>query len=277
MHPTGTGWIRNHKDYGKSSSCLGCHGADRLGTPLSRSFSDQTLTFSTDGTSRSITLFRGANVSCFLCHQRENNGSLGGLFNGNPPPVVTGQSLVTKVDAPGTVTLGSNEAAATLRIVRQPQHGSVGLVGKLAMYFPDHGYSGPDSFTYAAFDGFADSNLGTVSVTVGDAATADSLDSDGDQWPDLVEYALGLTVGYHNAPLTRAMAFQDLGGTSYWTMSLGRTPAPADVSSEVEFSSDMNHWSPGVSLTNSPFLLEVRDPAPAATNARRFVRIRASR
>ena len=47
-------------------------------------------------------------------------------------------------------------------------HGAVSLVGNTATYIPDAGFAGPDSFTFAAFDGFADSNLGVVSVTVGD-------------------------------------------------------------------------------------------------------------
>jgi hypothetical protein len=175
------------------------------------------------------------------------------------------------------VTLGSNEPAATLRIVRQPQHGRVGLAGNVATYFPDAGFSGADSFGYAAFDGYADSNLGMVSVTVGNPANSGTLDSDGDQWPDLVEYALGLTIGYRNAPLTQAMGFRDFGGASHWTMSLGKYPAPGDVSTHVEFSPDLNQWVPGVNVTNTPFLLEIRDPDPAADHAKRFTRIRASR
>jgi hypothetical protein len=277
MHSTGTNWINIHKDYGKSGSCLACHGADRRSTPLSHSFSDQTLTFSHDGTPHIIPLFRGANVSCFLCHKRENDGSLGGLFNGNVPPVVTNRNLVTATNTPGGLTLSSNEGGATLRIVNQPQHGSVALSGSTATYYPETGFAGADSFTYAAFDGFADSNLASVSVTVGDPATAATLDSDGDQWPDLVEYALGLTVGYPNAPLAENMAFRDYGGVSYWSMSMPRGPAPRDASVRVEFSPDLIQWAPGMNITSAPFLLEVRAPSPAAGQSKSFTRIRASR
>jgi hypothetical protein len=277
MHPTGTKWINVRKDYGKSSSCLGCHGADRRGSPLSHSFSDQTLTFSADGTPHSIPLFRGANVSCFLCHKREDNGALGGLFNGNVPPVVTNRTLVTEANTPSGLTLSSNEPGATLRIVNQPQHGSVALSGAVATYYPEANFAGADSFTYAAFDGFADSNLASVSVTVGNPATAATLDSDGDQWADLVEYALGLTVGYPNAPLAKNMAFHEYGGVSYWTTSIARAPAPRDAAVQVEFSPDLIHWAPGVNVTNTPFLLEVRDASPAAGQPKSFTRIRASR
>lgn len=276
MHPTGTNWILTHKEH-SNSACLGCHGADMRGTPLSRSFSGQTLTFSHDNTPHSIPLFQGATVSCFLCHKQEDNGALGGLFNNNAHPAVINRTLVTEVNTPGGVTLGSNETGATLRIVRQPQHGTVGLTGNVATYFPDPDFAGADSFSYAAFDGYADSNLGMVGVTVGNPTTIGTLDSDGDQWPDLVEYALGLTVGYRNAPLTKAMDFRDLGGTRYWTMSIPRGTGPGDSSAAVDFSSDLIHWVPGVNVTNTPFLLEVRDPDPASGQPNRFTRIRASR
>jgi PKD repeat protein len=60
----------------------------------------------------------------------------------------------------------ANNNALTLRIVSQPSHGTAGLSGTVATYFPDPGYSGNDSLTYAAWDGSTDSNLGTVSITV---------------------------------------------------------------------------------------------------------------
>ncbi|MCU0779332.1 MAG: Ig-like domain-containing protein [Akkermansiaceae bacterium] len=251
MHSTGADWISNHKDYGKSGSCLACHGPDMRGTPLSRSFSDQTLAFTKDGTPHSIPLFRGAAVSCFLCHKREDNGALGGVFNSNVPPVVTSRTLTTAVNTPGSLTLSSNEAGATPRIVSQPLHGSVALSGATATYYPESHFAGADSFTFAAFDGFADSNLGLVSVTIGDPATAATLDSDGDQWPDLVEYALGLTIGYPNAPLARNMSLRDFGGVSYWTMRTPRAPAPGDAAVGVEFSSDLIHWVPGVNVAGT--------------------------
>ena len=281
MHPTGPGWIKDHKEYGKSSSCMACHGSDLRGTPLSRSFSEQTLTFSEDGTPHSIPLFRGANVSCFLCHKREDDGRLGGIFTNNGRPAVNPNSLTTAVNTQSNVTLHASDPdssqTVTPRIVNQPQHGTVALAGSVATYFPDHDYAGPDSFSFAAFDGLADSNLGLVSVTVGDPTKADTLDSDGDQWPDLVEYALGFTIGYPNAPLAQALAFRNFSGTRYWTMSTFRAPTPGDVSAHIEFSSDFIHWVPGVDVTRTPFLLEVRDPDPAANHPKRFTRIRASR
>jgi hypothetical protein len=36
-------------------------------------------------------------------------------------------------------------------------------------------------------------------------------------------------------------------------------------------------WVPGANVAATPFLLEVRDPAPAANHSNRFTRIRAVR
>ncbi len=280
MHPTGSAWIKSHDDHGKSASCLACHGSDRRGTVLSRSFSDRELTFSDDGVSHKIPLFRGANVSCFLCHKREDNGGLGGIFTNNLRPVVANASLTTAAGSAGTLALASSDANGnfrTLRIVGQPQHGTATLAGNLATYRPEIGFSGPDSFTFAAFDGFADSNLGVVSVTVGDPATADALDRDHDHYPDLVEYALGLSPDFPTSPAARIPFLKNIGGTNYLTLSVPRYLAPSDASATIEFSSDFEYWVPGVILANTPFLLEARDPDPAMSHAGRFVRIRAER
>ena len=55
--------------------------------------------------------------------------------------------------------------ALTLRIVSQPAHGSVGLSGTTATYYPDGSWAGLDPFTFAAWDGSIDSNLATVTVS----------------------------------------------------------------------------------------------------------------
>ena len=280
MHPTGTAWINAHKDQGKSASCLACHGSDKRGTVLSRSFSDRTLTFNADGTPHSVPLFRGANVSCFLCHKREDNGALGGVFTNNGRPLVTSTSITTTINTPGSVTLTSSDPNGnqrTLRIVNQPHHGAVSLLGNTATYFPEENFTGPDSFTFAAFDGFADSNLGVVSVNVGAPETIAALDRDNDQLPDLVEYALGLGTDFPTSSEARTPFLKNIGGTNYLTLSIPRSTSPSDATAIIEFSSDLNQWVSGIILTNSAFLLEVRDPDPSISHAARYVRIRAQR
>jgi len=84
--------------------------------------------------------------------------------------VVSNAVVTTPVDTPRTMTLGARDAdgnALTLRIVSQPVHGTTGLSGTIATYIPESEFSGVDRFTYAAWDGQTDSNLGSITVYVG--------------------------------------------------------------------------------------------------------------
>jgi hypothetical protein len=51
-------------------------------------------------------------------------------------------------------------------VVTGPQHGSLSVSGATATYTPAANYHGPDSFTFRANDGAADSNVATVSIAV---------------------------------------------------------------------------------------------------------------
>jgi PKD repeat protein len=68
------------------------------------------------------------------------------------------QSVVISLPATGT--------GLTLRIVSQPANGSVGLLNNVATYFPNPGFVGNDTFTFAAYDGQKNSNLSTVTIAV---------------------------------------------------------------------------------------------------------------
>ncbi len=64
----------------------------------------------------------------------------------------------------------SNPLTAVLNV--GPGHGNVVLNANGSFtYTPTTGYSGPDSFTYHANDGFSDSNIATVSITVSGVAS----------------------------------------------------------------------------------------------------------
>ena len=54
----------------------------------------------------------------------------------------------------------------TYSIVDQPAHGALSGSGASRTYTPDPNFNGPDSFTFKANDGSADSNTATVSLTV---------------------------------------------------------------------------------------------------------------
>ena len=70
---------------------------------------------------------------------------------------------------------------STVKIIRQPNHGTVAVSGLVATYCAELGCVGPDNFAYAASDtgGYVDSaTFGIVSVTVGGFTSA--RDSEGE-------------------------------------------------------------------------------------------------
>jgi PKD repeat protein len=163
MHPVGALWATNHSGVAEDNpaQCQACHGVDYRGTVLSRSFGARTLS-TKFGTK---TLFRGAQVSCYMCH----SGPSGDSPSTNRAPVASNLSASTTAGAPAAVTLTATDADSnplTFRIVSQPASGTVSLSGRSATYFPFPGFAGTDTFTYAAWDGSIDSNLATVTVAV---------------------------------------------------------------------------------------------------------------
>lgn len=98
----------------------------------------------------------------------------------NQPPVATDDSYSTPanttltVDAAHGVLANDSDPdgdALTARIVNTAPAGTLFLYpdGHL-LYIPPNGFVGTVQFTYEANDGFADSNLTTVMITVGDSA-----------------------------------------------------------------------------------------------------------
>jgi hypothetical protein len=163
LHPVGQGWVQGHKDPGEHNLalCKNCHGANLRGTVLSRSFADRVL--QTDFGTK--VFWRGAQIGCYSCHL----GPFDDHRNPNRAPVAANATLNTTANKAAALTLGATDAdlnPLTLLIVSQPAHGTVALSGRLATYFPELGFVGADAFTFAAWDGSIDSNLGKVSVNV---------------------------------------------------------------------------------------------------------------
>jgi len=159
MHPVGQAWVSGHESAAQSdrTRCQACHGTDYRGTVLSWAQADRTL--SAFGTQ---TFFRGAIIGCYACHN--GPGSDGG--NSSVPPTVSNVSASTTAGTAVAMTLPATGSGITLRIISQPAHGTVGLSGNVATYYPDADFSGADGFTFAAYDGAKNSNLGTGTVTV---------------------------------------------------------------------------------------------------------------
>jgi ABC-type transport system substrate-binding protein len=88
----------------------------------------------------------------------------------NTPPVASDLSINVRKDQPTEITLEASDVdgdVLTFSILSDPAHGSLSaLDNDFVVYTPSAGYTGPDSFTYKASDGQADSNVATVSITV---------------------------------------------------------------------------------------------------------------
>jgi hypothetical protein len=166
MHPVGPTWVNNHPDLIDNGSitraqCRACHGTDSRGTVLSRVQSARTVS-SDFGTKR---FWRGQRIGCYDCHDGPNSEDPAV----NTPATVGNISTNTLNSAPLKMVLPAidpNGDSLTFRIVSQPAHGSVGINYNVATYFPEPGYVGSDTFTFAANDTWADSNLGTGTVAV---------------------------------------------------------------------------------------------------------------
>jgi Bacterial Ig domain len=102
----------------------------------------------------------------------------------NDAPVVGNQSVTTDEDTAIEVTLSASDAegdAVGYIIVSAPRHGTLSGSGVNLIYTPEADYRGPDSFTFKASDGLADSVPATVSImvdTVNDAPTVSNLQGD---------------------------------------------------------------------------------------------------
>jgi uncharacterized protein YxeA len=96
---------------------------------------------------------------------------------GNSPPVANNQAVNVNKDTAKSITLTAsdpNNNPLTYSIVTQPSHGTLMPStpgGPARTYTPEPGYVGPDFFTFKANDGFLDSNIATVSLTVQDPAS----------------------------------------------------------------------------------------------------------
>ncbi len=165
MHPVGQDWVSRHTDAAESNSsrCRTCHGNDYRGTVLSRALGSRTV--SAFGTKN---FWQGFQIGCYTCHNGPNSEN----SNSNRAPVVHNVTASTNGNTPVQIALSASDAdgnSLSLRIVSQAKNGTVGLVGTVATYYPFTGSGGTDSFTYAAWDGSTNSNLGTGTITVAGA------------------------------------------------------------------------------------------------------------
>jgi autotransporter-associated beta strand protein len=161
LHPMTATWGRStHRSSSRRTGCTNCHGSDWRGTVLSEM--QGTRTMETDGNPENRSFWRGFRIGCWSCH----NGMSGEDGPPATPTVTVSPTAVPQASIPFILNFITTPSTATVRIVKQPAHGTVALNGKVAVYYPAPGYSGTDSFTFAARESTnsVDSNLGTVSV-----------------------------------------------------------------------------------------------------------------
>ncbi len=208
MHPVGAAWVSSHHNVLENgqatrTQCQACHGTDYRGTVLSRMQADRTL--SAFGTK---TFFRGAIIGCYTCHNGPSNDDA----NSSAAPVVANVNASTTNDRAVTTKPAVTGTGAALRIISQPANGTVGLTNNVLTYFPDAGFTGTDTFTFAAYDGSKNSSLatGTVAVaqgTVSLGATANVPPTEPAGWP--VAFAVVPVITNSTAPATFDWNFGD--------------------------------------------------------------------
>jgi hypothetical protein len=87
----------------------------------------------------------------------------------NDPPVANYQTFVLLEDTPQSITLTASDIdgdALTYSVVTPPLHGTLSGAAPNLFYTPTANYNGPDSFTFKANDGFADSIPMVVTLSV---------------------------------------------------------------------------------------------------------------
>ena len=202
MHPVGQAWVSaHHEEEGAAGAgtCQPCHGDDLRGTVLSQSQADRTLT--AFGTKR---FWRGFQIGCWSCHKGPDSERA----NGNRPAQATSAAVMRNGAQPVVATLRVSDPDGDplrLRIVSQPAHGTVALSGQTATYLPDGDSSTQESFTFAAWDGSTDSNLGTITIgaTAGPAPTVTSVTRQSSPFRMTVNgagFEAGLTAAIAGAP-----------------------------------------------------------------------------
>ena len=163
MHPVGSSWVSGHHDYiGSLANCQACHGVDYRGTELSRMQTTRSLSVSIDGTPVNFPTFKGAEVGCYNCH----NGPFQSSANVSANPVANDVTTNALNSQPLVFALPVSGAGVVARVIGQPAHGTVGVSNNVATYFPEAGFVGTDTFTFAGWNGAKNSRLATGSVSV---------------------------------------------------------------------------------------------------------------
>ncbi|WP_375773236.1 Ig-like domain-containing protein [Archangium gephyra] len=186
----------------------------------------------------------------------------------NDAPVALAGSVTTAEDTAVSVTLGATDVdgdTPAYTVVSGPAHGTLSGSGASLTYTPAADYHGPDSFTFKANDGTADSNEATVTLTVtpvndrpvalvGAATTAE-------------DTAVAVTLGATDVD-GDTLAYTVLSGPSHGTLSgsgasLTYTPA-ADYHGPDSFTFKVNDGTEDSNVATVSLTVSAVNDAPVA-------------
>src|SRR5215218_4760307 len=140
----------------------GTNGTGSLGMDGNITFTPE-VDFSGDATFRYLVCDDGSPSKCSVQRAAVNVTAV------NDAPVADDHSVTTDEDTAKEVTLSASDVegdALGYTIVSATQHGTLSGTGANLTYTPEADYNGPDSFTFKANDGTADSEPATVSIAV---------------------------------------------------------------------------------------------------------------
>ena len=262
MHPVGQTWVGSHGDAinslpGGVTACALCHGTDFRGTVLSLAQTNRTLTASFDTNTVVVNIYRRAQIGCYLCHNGPGNDNP----NNSLPPAASNVSTNTSNDKAVAMALPATGSGLTLRIISQPANGSVGLSNNVATYFANAGFVGTDTFTFAAYNGQKNSNLGTGTVAVVQGTY--SITSVGyvppsypAGWP--VPFAVVPTVSNNAAPVAYDWNFGDGSphGTNRYVTHVYQTPG-TNVWTVISMVAGKSSVDAGLVVLGNPITAEI--------------------
>jgi hypothetical protein len=243
MHSIGDWWLSEHGEDIEDNAagltqCMACHGADLRGTALSEALGPREFNTEKFGL---VSFWESQQIGCYDCHRGPDSDDR----NRNRAPVVESQVIVTAANTTAIATLGISDAetaSPSVRIVSPPQHGRLALSGNSIAYTPETGFTGTDLFTFSAFDGQKESNLGVCRLEVG--PDAQLVDTDGDGRPDLLERAFGTQRDRPNAPANLSQTLRLMpDGTRQLRFICDLRFVPPDIVLSLETSLDMDTWS----------------------------------
>jgi hypothetical protein len=193
----------------------------------------------------------------------------------NDPPAVMDDAYITDedvtliVDAPGVLYNDTDEDGGPLTAVKDsdPSHGTLKFNNNGSLeYIPNANYCGPDSFTYHANDGQADSNVVTVSihiVCVNDApgVTTDQANVAVDEGQTANNTGKVTDVDGDTVTLTASVGTVANNNDDTWSWSFATSDGPAD-SQTVTITADDGKGG----TAQTTFELTVNNVAPSVNS-----------